>query len=575
MLGTSTPEYIFIRVCIFLVQYTTPVCLALLALLAALRNRSAATPPSLLLSPSNPLDAALVAYVIADLLYAAFVFAPRARRLGDSAAAAAAANLSPRQREERRALFHRCLAHVPDIRRYMQMWFLGADEAEIRRDNVRDFLLWAFFDRAPSGRAGGGGREEDEDEDELGEYIAALEQRLGRKFGPGRGQAEGLRLTLDKVETRYRSVGWYLVVGLVDLVTHCRLAWSGFHYYAQPGSRVLSVVPPRLQDVCARRRSVAAGLTYWYRPHTATDKLPVVFLHGIGIGLYTYVPFLSRLNSSGAAGEAAVEGGEGTEGQIGIIAIEMLPISFRLTDVPLAKPEFLRQVATILEAHGWDRFVLVSHSYGTVLATHMLRAEGLAGRIASVVLIDPVTILLHLPDVAYNFTRRKPKRANEWQLWYFASMDPGVARCLGRHFLWKDNIVWKEELVGSARGLQSVDDAGGGVGVDDRGTRATGQRPRKVAVCLAERDLIVDTLTVVQYLAANDDGWLTPGPADEEGSTGSVGRPEERDGWASGNHLTCEGIELLWFWGLDHAQVFDSKQNRDRLCRVVRRYCTK
>ncbi|KAI1413113.1 hypothetical protein F5Y13DRAFT_31255 [Hypoxylon sp. FL1857] len=540
MIGTSLPEYIFIRICIFLVQYTTPLCIVCLALLAAAHGDWA-------IALSHPLGIALAAFCVADVLYAVFIYIPHNRRLKEEAK-------HPPQlaREERRALFQRCFANVPDARRYLQMWFLGADESEIRRDNVRDFILWAFFDRWP-------GQESEEDDAELEEYIEDTEKRLGRRLEPGRGKAEGLRLTLDEVETRYRSIMWYLVVGVVDLVSHCQLARNGFHYHAQSPSTMLSVIPPRIQNAFTSRHSASGGLSYWHRPHTATDKLPVLFLHGIGIGLYTYVPFLTRLNSE--------SGGENGQGQIGIIAIEILPISFRLTGPPLSRPEFLRQIATILDAHGWDRFVLVSHSYGSALASHMLRSEALADRIASAVLIDPVTILLHLPDVAYNFTRRRPRAANEWQLWYFASMDPGVAYCLGRNFFWKDNIVWKEELVGAARGSSAEV---GGVG--DQGVRAAARPQRKVAVCLAERDLIVDTLMVARYLSADGDGWVVPNPADR-GDASSEWWSMEQD--RSGNsYLTRDGIELLWFRGLDHAQAFDTKENQDRLISVIRRYCT-
>ncbi|KAI1398047.1 Alpha/Beta hydrolase protein [Hypoxylon fuscum] len=537
MIGTSLPEYIFIRLCIFLVQYTTPLCIACLALLAAVHGSWAAA-----LSHRPLVMTVLLAYCVADLLYAVFIYIPHNRRLKEDAN-----HPPPLTRQERRALFQRCFDNVPDPRRYLQMWFLGADEDEIRRDNVRDFILWAFFDRRP-------GQESEEDDLELEEYIVLVEKYLGHKLKPGRGKAEGLRLTLDEVETRYRSVVWYfLAVGVVDFASHWLLARDGFHYHAQPSSRILSVIPPRIQDLFTHRRSESEGLSYWHRPHTATDKLPIVFFHGIGIGLYTYVPFFKQLNST--------IGNQSGQGQIGIIAIEILPVSFRLTDAPLSRVEFLQRVATILDAHGWDRFVLASHSYGTALATHMLRSETLSDRIASVVLIDPVTILLHLPDVAYNFTRRKPREANEWQLWYFASMDPGVAHALSRHFFWKDNIVWKEELLGVARGSPTKMDGG----VDDEGVRTTARPPRKVAVCLAERDLIVDTPIIARYLAADGDDWLTA-PSLRELSV--------EQGRKDGGHLiTRDGIELLWFKGLDHAQAFDSKKSRDQLCSVIRRFC--
>ncbi|KAI1802999.1 hypothetical protein F4811DRAFT_362188 [Daldinia bambusicola] len=540
MIGTSIPEYIFIRICIFIVQYTTPLCITCLALLAAAYSWSLTT------VLSHPLGIVLLFYCIVDVLYAILIYIPHNRRSREEAR-------HPPQlsREERSALFQRCLTNVPDVRRYIQMWFLGADESEIRRDNVRDFILWAFFDKRP-------GHESDEEEEEIEEYIETIEALLGRKLEPGRGKAEGLRLTLDEVETRYRTFAWYLIVGLVDFVSHCRLVRKGFHYHALSPAKTRSIIPPRLQDLFTQRYSESEELTYWHRPHTATDKLPVVFLHGIGIGLYPYVPFLDRLNSKSEERDA--------EGQIGIIAVEVLPISFRITVAPLGRTEFLEQIATILDAHGWDRFVLASHSYGTVLATHMLRSENLTDRIASAVLIDPVTILLHLPDVAYNFTRRRPRGANEWQLWYFASMDPGVAHCLGRHFFWKDNIVWKEELLGVVRGS-----AAGNGGVDDQKGRSTARPRRKVAVCLAERDLIVDTSTVAKYLTADGDGWATPNPADR-GAARLEGGLMQQDG-SLGSLLTRDGIEVLWFPGLDHAQVFDSKETQDQLCSLIRRYC--
>ena len=66
----------------------------------------------------------------------------------------------------------------------------------------KDFFLWAFFNRGgPPG----------EDDEELEEYIALTEELLGREIKPGRGNAECLRLTLDRVDTMHRTLVWYLV----------------------------------------------------------------------------------------------------------------------------------------------------------------------------------------------------------------------------------------------------------------------------------------------------------------------------------------------------------------------------
>ena len=566
MIGTSLPEYVFIRVCIFALRYTTPIFLACLAVQVALHGGGFTATLR-----ENIVAKLLLGYAVADLLYAVLVWRPYARqRLADKAE-----HPEPPSRAERRAFLERCLAHVPDVERYLRLWFLGADPEEIRRDNLREFLLWAFFDRAPRPHPDGEGwGESPEVEQELDEYVDMVESYLGRKIEPGRGRAVGLLLTLDDVETRYRSVIWYALIAIVDFVTHLRLARRGFHYHAQPREAFLSVIPHRLQNLFADRRSAAPDLGYWYRPHTAKNKRPVVFLHGIGVGLWVYVSFLASLNE-----EAQGDG----EGQIGIIAIEYLPVSSRLTGAPLSRAEFLRQMTAILASHGsdedgWDRFVLTTHSYGSVLATHMLRSEVLSPRIEAIVLIDPVSILLHLPDVAFNFTRRQPRRANEWLLWYFASMDPGVAHCLGRHFFWKDNIAWKEDLlsvVGAPKAIPAGDTkAEGGNRVGELGGR-DGERRRHVAVSLAEHDLIVDTLAVANYLAGDEEWYLASTAGQERSGPGKAASSNRATGEGHIGHMTKDGIELLWFAGLDHAQVFDTRESQQRLCRLVQRYCAK
>lgn len=531
MIGTSLPEYVFIRISIFALQYTTPICLVCLFILVAAQGIGAL---------STWAGKVAIGYSILDILYAVLVYYPHNRRLKQPAK-----HPPPLPRAERRALLIQCLDNVPDAARYLRMWFLGADDADIRQDNVREFLSWAFLDRHP-------GHETATDLEELDEYLMEIERRIGYQLKPGRGKAKSLRLTIDDVEVRYRSVVWYLLIGIVDLATHFQLSQRGFQYHAQPEPHARSVIPLRIQSLFTERRSTSQ-LSYWYRPHTATDKLPLVFFHGIGIGFWPYTKCLGYINMACA-----------DDDQIGIIALEYLPVSSRLTDPPLTQAEFLAQITLLVDAHGWDEFAVLGHSYGTALATHMLKSPALGPRIPSIILIDPVSILLHLPDVAYNFTRRRPRRANEYQLWYFGSTDPGVAYCLGRHFFWKDNIAWKEDLVQMAGKSSTANGASGAVDAEET-------RSRRVTVCLAERDLIVDTSTVLQYLL--DDGvWSPPSATQRENSFGDAQRrvaKHRKDVFEHG------GIEVVWFDGLDHAQAFDRKESSARLASIARRACTR
>lgn len=332
---------------------------------------------------------------------------------------------------------------------------------------------------------------------------------------PGRGKAKSLRLTIDEVGMRHRPVVWYLIVMLVDTFTAVYLRYSGFSHHRTSLTTTLSVFPPRPYSLLSRHRSPAPSISYWHRPHTSKTRLPLLFIHGIGIGLMPYTRWLAQINKEDPL--------SASDGEVGILAIELLPISFRITAALPSPDELCRQINTILHHHGYDKVVLASHSYGSVITTHLLKNELTAPKIGPLLMIDPVTFLLHLPDVAYNFTARRPRGANEHQLWYFASTDMMVSHSLARGFFWADNILWKEDV-----------------------------GRRDCTVSLGGRDLIVDTQAVGKYL------------------NGVELKSEER-AWKD-REWEGRGVETLWWASADHAQVFERKDGRAKLAAVVREY---
>lgn len=162
----------------------------------------------------------------------------------------------------------------------------------------------------------------------------------------------------------------------------------------------------------------------------------------------------------------------------------------------------------------------------------MLKNPELSSRIASVVLVDPISILLNQPDVAYNFvsptphpqclnltdlttqTVRKPRFANEWLLWYFGSKDIGVAHTLSRTFFWSENVLWKEDLL-NHRGV----------------------------AFLAENDSIVNASKVLAYLQ-QDSQTATVGGKDK------CTKPSQKAEMQS-------PLKVVWCENMDHGQVFD------------------
>ena len=490
MIGDSTPEYVFIRLCIYFLHYIAPSSILYCTVLVLLKPNA------------YRMHWLLEFCTLAETLFYIIVYLPRRYALQSAAVHPATSS-----RETRRKLFQLCHENVQDPQQYLSKWFKHAPMSQIKRENVKEFFCWAFLNRELHGT---------EDDEELEEYVDRMEGLLGRSLEPGRGSATSLRLTVDSVDMLHRSLTWYLCVSIVDTITYIRLLAHSFRFHRLQISRFMTVFPFRPLTILSPNRTPARTLTYWYRPHSSKSKLPVLFIHGIGIGLYTYIDFLVELN----------QGLRDAEGEVGMIAIEIMSISSRITHPSLEKDEICEEILSILDKHGWDQVVLISHSYGSVVSSHLLRTPKTASRIGPVILIDPVSFLLHLPDVAYNFTCRQPVRANEYLLWYFGSKDMGVAHTLSRRFFWSENILWKHDLEGHL-----------------------------VTVVLCGKDSIIDTEAVGRYLK----GSSITSKGSEEWKTES---------WKGAD------LDILWFQELDHGQVFDRKKARECLLEAIRAHCS-
>ncbi|TFY74959.1 hypothetical protein EWM64_g9053, partial [Hericium alpestre] len=130
-----------------------------------------------------------------------------------------------------------------------------------------------------------------------------------------------LRLTLDPVIMVHRPLLWYMIVGLVDTITTVSLFVQGFRHFDTPAW--FRVFPPRPLLALFSNASPDPRIPYWYRPHRSTTKHPILFIHGIGIGLWLYLSFLRELVEQ--------------DPDVGILAVEILPVSMRITDPPLPK----------------------------------------------------------------------------------------------------------------------------------------------------------------------------------------------------------------------------------------------
>lgn len=295
-----------------------------------------------------------------------------------------------RTRDERLALFSKVRSEIYDPVSFLSGWFRGSNVEDIGREEMKRFCDWAFWE----GRAGEA--EEKGDAEEIEEYIQKVEMMMPGPFPEGKGKAKSLRLTLDPIEIEARSLLWYSLIMLADTIAVALLMAKGFVYFRRSLCGAVSVFPPRPAAFCTRNVSSVPDYSYFLREHTSKTRLPIVYVHGIGIGLLPHVGFLDELH-------AELNGGAPEDDQVGVLAIEVLQVSSRLTTSIPRRAEFLTQMITLIDQHfGSGRFVLFGHSYGSVLCTHIINDAHLAPRISGALLVDPVSILLHMPDVAYN-----------------------------------------------------------------------------------------------------------------------------------------------------------------------------
>jgi len=259
--------------------------------------------------------------------------------------------------------------------------------------------------------------------------------------------------------------------------------------------------------------------------------------------------------------------------------------------------------------------VFSAHSYGTFIAGWIVRSclasssvdsdvdhSSLIDKIAHLVLVDPIPILLSNPSVAFNFLYREPwtttgssssnssrwfpsySAASSWQLWYFASRDADVARTLFRSFFWSEGGMWREEVnaflrwrgkrseTGNVKPLTTyhdeVDDASMSTG-NALPTQATmNQQRRKMAVVLGGSDQIIPTEAIRRYLT-NEDTWKTRwvGRVVDDSLSEVLDGTGEEENRSEGSRL-----EVFYDPKLDHAKIFDDKQDMIPLLEVVKRY---
>ncbi|KAF1948569.1 hypothetical protein CC80DRAFT_529937 [Byssothecium circinans] len=492
LVGKSTAEYVLVKGIIYAFSYLGLICLIYFYLALSIGG---------VRWISHPFSIAVEVLGAIEILFYLFWFLPYRYYLHKQRPWFP----PPPTPEARKEIFYKSLSVTDDIELCLKKWMGGSSLEDLRRENLKEWLLWALFDRdGPPGA----------DDAELEGYVEAVEEALGREIQPGLGPVESVRLNFQPFIITHRALTFYLIIGCIDFTASITLLVAGFSFYRQPRLKFFKSFPLRPLTLIASNQSASPRMSYFYRPHTSKKNRPIVFIHCVGIGLALYIPFFLMLPKD-----------------IGILAIEFLPVSSRICEgAPLAE-DIAREIGDIITQQNLTDFVFVGNSYGTFFTKLFLSSSHLASRMAKIVLIDPVAILLHFPDAATNFTRRKPRFANELELYWAAQTEPDIAFTFAKRMCWREHVLWREDLL-----------------------------KKPTTVIMGGSDCLVKPEAIAAGAKAGALKWDW----------------EDREKWKrSLNDWTGEGLELVWLEGYDHGQGILGQKMLPRIVRIVERYCEK
>jgi hypothetical protein len=220
-----------------------------------------------------------------------------------------------------------------------------------------------------------------------------IEARQGYAFpesGPNWKPLKCMRLTLDPVVVHSRPLLLYLVVNAVSYITLLRAQWDGFKLEQKGRIRYLIYRPPQWTP------KVAAEEPSKYRP--------IVFLHGLGIGLGQYSSLIKQLRHTHLT-------------RTHPLLIPLQPhISQAILDPfnhlnPIKHHEFTALLRRVFKQEQWTQsgVTVLSHSNGTMLHSWLLKSAG--DFVKRSCFVDPVCLQLWVPYIVGNFLYHKPKAA--------------------------------------------------------------------------------------------------------------------------------------------------------------------
>ena len=308
---------------------------------------------------------------------------------------------------------------VSSIEEFTRGFFCGASVSSLGQDNCLSFITWAFVGEDYFVLKNSSSEKDNEKLTMVRKCFNLLCEYFPKdmaKIKPGYNPAvRHVSMCLDPVRFHHKPFIFYAFLNVFNyayefIVMKLLGGWASSH---------VNIAPVHVNRSWGK---ADFKLKYWYKNVEKKGKGaqadPLLFLHGISYGWIIYSGMLSLW----------------VDRPVLMVDLESIKIGTLSKAHPNA-PALANALKTILNFHGFETADICGHSFGTMLATTVLNyTPEIIG--TNLVLIDPVCLLLTLPDVAYNFLYKPPVSVMDWLIQLGASREATVARTLYRDFVW-------------------------------------------------------------------------------------------------------------------------------------------
>ena len=157
---------------------------------------------------------------------------------------------------------------------------------------------------------------------------------------------------------------------------------------------------------------------------------PILFLHGLSLGTNTYVSFIRHLTSFDRT----------------IILLDIPYASMRLHTEVYSMSAILSSLEQLFISLNVKHITTISHSYGTLIQSCIIKRLTHFVSDQTVIFIDPVCFLIFDSRYMNNFIYRKPRTPNQLLLHTSCTEDLYSIYAIERHLCWYECNLWVEDI---------------------------------------------------------------------------------------------------------------------------------